>query len=371
MRTRLYVRRLLINLLAWILALTLFAAVRNYGVETGVIYEMTIDDINLLEVILVEGLSLGFLFGLGFSVINWVLDRKLFRRLPYGLLVLFRALTHIMITLIILAMAISLTYYASFHTIDHQIWGVLADNMFTPTSYMLLIYSAFISIIFNLIRQMNLMFGPGILYKVMTGKYHNPKEEGRIFMFLDLRSSTTYAERLGHMLYSQLIQDCFYDLTEAVRKHNAEIYQYVGDEAVLTWPLETGLKAANCLHAFFTFNDTIQKRADYYFNKYDLVPAFKAGVNMGLVTVAEVGVVKKEIAYHSDVLNTAARIQGRCNEFGKQILISQKLKKEITDWNGLSFEEVGTVSLKGKLRKITIFCVGKEAVGERKYEFAE
>ena len=42
--------------------------------------------------------------------------------------------------------------------------------------------------------------------------------------------------------------------------------------------------------------------------KYRMVPEFKAGVNSGHVTVAEVGELKKEPAYQGDVLITAARI---------------------------------------------------------------
>ena len=61
-------------------------------------------------------------------------------------------------------------------------------------------------------------------------------------MFLDLKSSTTHAEQLGHIKYSQLIQDCFYELTEVVTRREAQIYQYVGDEIVLTWPYEKGIK---------------------------------------------------------------------------------------------------------------------------------
>ncbi|MEM6807400.1 MAG: adenylate/guanylate cyclase domain-containing protein, partial [Bacteroidota bacterium] len=109
----------------------------------------------------------------------------------------------------------------------------------------------------------------------------------------------------------------------------------------------------------------------YYFNKYDLVPAFKAGVNLGLVMVAEVGVIKKEIAYHSDVLNTAARVQGRCNEFNKQILITEGLKERLTDESDLNIEYVGNVALKGKQQRISIYSVGKKEHIEHSYEFTE
>jgi adenylate cyclase len=44
-----------------------------------------------------------------------------------------------------------------------------------------------------------------------------------------------------------------------------------------------------------------------------------------MVTTGEIGVLKKEIIFTGDVLNTAARIQGLCNQFNVDILISGDL----------------------------------------------
>ena len=76
-------------------------------------------------------------------------------------------------------------------------------------------------------------------------------------MFLDLKSSTSHAERLGHIKFSRLLQDCFNDLTDTVKKFNMEIHKYIGDEVVLTWKPETGLKNSNCLRAYFDYIETI------------------------------------------------------------------------------------------------------------------
>jgi adenylate cyclase len=72
-------------------------------------------------------------------------------------------------------------------------------------------------------------FGQGVLMNYILGRNHRPKEEERIFMFMDLRSSTTLAEQLGHTEYSSLIQDCFFDLNDVAIKNEASIYQYLGD----------------------------------------------------------------------------------------------------------------------------------------------
>jgi adenylate cyclase len=359
------------SVLAWIGAATLFSLVRLWGTEEEELYQRVALQVNVWEVILFQGVVVGTAFGLAFGTLDLWLDRRDLRKWRYGYIMLLRTLAHIFITLVIFFVSTILTHFYVAGAYKLSLGQILYENLLTRTAAVILIYTSVMSALFSLIRQTNAMFGPGVLLNLLAGKYHQPQEEERIFMFLDLRSSTTYAERLGHVLYSELIQDCFYDLTEAVKKHQVEIYQYVGDEAVLTWRVPEGLRNSNCIRAFFSFDRSIQARAGYYFNKYDLVPAFKAGVNIGLVMVAEVGVVKKEIAYHSDVLNTAARIQGRCNELGHELLISSSLKSRLTNTDGLTIERVGEVSLKGKQEQVTIYCVEETYEREHRFEFAE
>lgn len=198
-------------------------------------------------------------------------------------------------------------------------------------------------------------FGQGVLISFLLGRYHRPKEEERIFMFADLKSSTTYAETLGHVRYSQLIQDCFFDLTDVVVERHAIVYQYVGDEVVLTWDAKTGVDQANCLRSFFDFDRAIQARREHYLARYGMLPEFKAGLNVGTVTVAEVGEIKKELAYHGDVLNTASRIQGVCNELGSRVLLSESLQRMLGDTPGFAFDLLGSLALKGKKDPVNVY----------------
>jgi adenylate cyclase len=90
------------------------------------------------------------------------------------------------------------------------------------------------------------------------------------------------------------------------------------------------------------------QKKNYFISTYGVFPEFKAGLSMGLVTVAEVGELKTEIAYHGDVLNTAARIQGYCNKFDKQLLTSESLVEELKQNSDFNFENLGKVELRGK-----------------------
>lgn len=169
--------------------------------------------------------------------------------------------------------------------------------------------------------------------------------------------TNSHAEKLGYIKYSQLIQDCFFDLTDIVLLYEAKIYQRVGDEVVLSWEVDKGLSNQNCIKINFAYVRRLEQKSEYYKNKYGIVSEFKAGLNLGPVTVAEVGEIKKELAYHGDVLNTAARIQGKCNEYQKKQLISEQLKSQSEEQTSQNFEFLGDVQLKGKKENVNIYAV--------------
>jgi adenylate cyclase len=228
---------------------------------------------------------------------------------------------------------------------------VLASGIY----WVVLVYFFIVVALITFIRQLDQKFGPGVLWKMMKGQYYKPKVEERIFMFLDLRSSTTIAETLGHITYSQLIQDCFFDLNEITPKFQAEIYQYVGDEAVLTWELDRGLNKNNCVELYFNFIALINSKASYYKDKYGVIPDFKAGVHFGNITVAEVGVVKKEIAFHGDTINTAARIQAMCNQLKQKLLISKELLTRLIIEDSIVQVHLGEILLKGREQRVHLY----------------
>ncbi|MDB5232198.1 MAG: adenylate cyclase, partial [Chitinophagaceae bacterium] len=92
-----------------------------------------------------------------------------------------------------------------------------------------------VSLFYNEISE---NIGHGTLANFFTGKYHSPKEEERIFMFLDMRSSTTIAESLGHVKYFEMLREYYFDLSDPIVKYSGEIYQYVGDEIIVSWKLK-------------------------------------------------------------------------------------------------------------------------------------
>jgi adenylate cyclase len=340
-------------IVSWSMAIGMYLLIRFHGTKDTMDWASSTS--SYLFICLVGGL----LFGITDGILLIILERPKLRRRSYGFTISVRVAT-ILLTAILIIFITRLVAYLSGTLEFSQIFSTFIDRLTHKAGLTSLLYLITVSALFSLIRQMSNMVGGRVLINVMLGKYHHPKDEDRIFMFLDLKSSTTYAERLGHTLYCRLIQDCFHDLTESAIKHKVEIYQYVGDEAILTWTINDGIKNENCINVFFDFQGALEKRTDYYREKYNMLPEFKAGINYGTVTVAEVGDIKRDVAYLSDVLNTAERIQGQCNEYGKALLISSFVKDILSNSTSHNYKRLGFIHLKGKEEKVEIFSVEKK-----------
>ena len=169
--------------------------------------------------------------------------------------------------LLLLRLAYAILFLITIILIAYAFYGEnigLITFAFEPGSFAIYFYIVSVDIFMFVLRQINLFLGENNLGKLLLGKFYTPREEERIFMFLDLQSSTTHAEKLGHIKYSMMIQDCFNDLGVVV-ENEAEIYQYVGDEVILTWKLQDGLRNQNCIKAYFNFKHELTKKQEYYY----------------------------------------------------------------------------------------------------------
>ncbi|MEZ4738015.1 MAG: adenylate/guanylate cyclase domain-containing protein [Flavobacteriales bacterium] len=202
-----------------------------------------------------------------------------------------------------------------------------------------------------LMVRLNDQYGSGGI-NYLTGRYHKPRQEMRIFMFLDMRSSTTIAERIGHVQYFKLLNELYADITDSIVYSRGEIYQYVGDEISVSWSLRKGVGRQRCIRCFLDIRAKLQRRAKHYEARYGHAPLFKAGFHYGPVTAGEVGLVKKERIYTGDVVNTAAHIQGQCNAHGVDNLISQDLLDVLRLPEIYEVREIGSTDLKGKKNAI-------------------
>jgi adenylate cyclase len=292
---------------------------------------------------------------LGGGILVFV-NSQLFRRRSFKFAMLTTLTAYVLIFVLINVVTIFTIVLA-----EQGFSGVSFDSIKTTSGFILnptlittFILWGTITLLTLFLLKVNDKFGPGILLKFLAGNYHQPKKEERIFMFMDMRSSTSIAEKIGNEKYFNLLNDLFSDITDTILNNEGEIYQYVGDEIVISWPMKKGIRKANCLNCFSQIQEKLVDLRPIYEKKYKVMPEFKAGLHYGPVMAGEVGVIKKDIIYSGDVLNTTARIQEQCNQYNVDILISKETFNIISDTGRYKLIPLGNIELRGKKRNIDL-----------------
>ena len=313
--------------------------------------------------VILNGLAIGFIVGSISSLAEMFVFQTRGRRWVFWVLLLVRTAFYVVLISVTVVYTIAL----------HMIWmGSLTFEAFfsSPEFHEFLVHGEFARIVLyaavgtltvNFMRQVNVILGQNALLYFFTGKYHKPVEEHRVFMFLDLKSSTRIAETLGHITYHRFLNDFFHDIAPAIVESHGEIYQYVGDEVVVTWPGATGLKNANCIKCFFRARVAIELAGGRYEKEYGLVPSFKVGYHYGPVTIAEIGDVRTQIVFHGDTVNTAARIRSECTAVNKDLLLSGTLVEKLALKDLFTVDSVGQIKLSGKAEPMELFTVREAA----------
>lgn len=265
--------------------------------------------------------------------------------------------TLIIFMIIIIAYPIAVSMELNTNILDKRVWkksSIFLTSFTHLSNYLQIAVQLGTSLFYAEISE---HIGHGILINFFTGKYHTPKEENRIFMFLDMKSSTTIAEKLGHIKYFELLREYYFDLSEAIIKYSGEIYQYIGDEVVVSWKYKDGVENNNCIRCFFAMKEDFGKRVDWYTKNFGLLPTFKAGLHYGKVTIGEIGALKKEIIFTGDVLNSTARIQGLCNQYKVDILISDDLKQSLNLDSEFQIKSFGKNEIRGKIENMELYTL--------------
>jgi adenylate cyclase len=210
-------------------------------------------------------------------------------------------------------------------------------------------------VITQLIIELNEKYSPGVFMDILLGKYVHPKIEKRIIMFMDLKDSTPIAEKLGSQQYFRFIREFIYHLSNALIEYGGRIYQYVGDEIVVSWLFNED-NTKKCLKSLIQARRNLNKSHEHFRRLYGILPEFRVGIHVGEVTVGEIGVIKKDIAMSGDTMNTAARIRTACSELNQKFIVSKDYvdASNMEDWQ---IESLGMVELKGKAKELELFAL--------------
>ena|SRR5688572_4698370 len=305
-------------------------------------------------------------FSLAFAIIGLIVAgaeafflKNMFRKLPIWLSTILR-MTVTFILILIVSIIVLLAYWIFRYPGELsfiQFEKTFVQNVILTPSFMMLMVDlgllAFISI---LMLEISDKYGPGGLRNLIRGRYNKPRKENRIFLFLDINESTTIAEKIGHEKYFNMLHDFFADITDPIISNWGHIYQYVGDEVVICWT-NTPKNKARCLKFISQAVDVFKRKHDYYMKEYGVAPTFKAGIHAGDVTVGYVGIIKKDLVFSGDTLNTTARIRSKCHELKHSFIVSIDFLHNFDVPDKYHVTEIGEMEFKGRKEKSKVYSL--------------
>lgn len=342
------ISKVMVITIAFVLINVFFSFYNDSLITSGYVAGTTAsyDQLTAWLINIISGVLAGLLGGSALVMVNGTYFRK--KSFGYALRATF--ISYVIVYVVVLLVGSFFSVYTMLGS-SITLKGYIDGFTFFAMSKMAMAFFIFwcvISLLTLFFLQINDKFGPGMFLKFLAGKYHQPKEEDRIFMFLDLKSSTTIAERIGNKQYFNLLNDLYSDITNSILTSEGQIYQYVGDEVVISWDLPRGLKKANCVKCFPRIKEKLYSRTVYYQKNYGVKPEFKAGLHHGEVTAGEIGGIKRDIVYSGDVLNTTSRIQEQCKNYQVDFIISNETLAALNDNLPYKSIPLGKITLRGK-----------------------
>lgn len=205
--------------------------------------------------------------------------------------------------------------------------------------------------------QMSRLVGERNFRDVLLGRYHRSRTEERFFLFVDVVGSTPLAERIGPAAVHHFLGKVFRLASDPIDDHRGDVYQYVGDEIVITWTVTEGRDGARPLACFFAIQQALERAAPEFERKFGVVPRLRAALHAGPVITGEVGGSRRAIVYHGDVMNTASRIEQATRDLERQYLVSGDALERLADLGGFALEDLGLQPLRGRAAAMQVYAV--------------
>ena len=206
--------------------------------------------------------------------------------------------------------------------------------------------------------EMNTLLGQNVLLNFVTGRYHRPRVEQRVFLIIDMKNSTAAAERLGEVAFHRLLDRLIGDLSGPIVAHKGEIHKYVGDELIATWPLAEGLREAPACWPASTPSRGWPRMA----RPMSASSASGGGPRRAPLRAGRGGrdgLVQEGDCALGDTLNTTARLVDACRETGESVIASADLLEQLVVPPGIAARPLGPIRLHGKEQAVGLCALAQ------------
>ena len=138
--------------------------------------------------------------------------------------------------------------------------------------------------------------------------------------------------------------------------HGGEIYQYVGDEMVVTWTAAEGREGARPIACLFAIRAALDEAAPKFEREFGIAPGIRAALHAGPVISGEIGSSKRDIVFHGDVMNTAARLEQATRDLDRRFLVSADALSRLAGTERYALEPLGPQALRGRAAPVEVYA---------------
>lgn len=210
-----------------------------------------------------------------------------------------------------------------------------------------------------LLRQAAQIIGERTGRDIALGRYHRPRTEERFFLFIDIVGSTPVAERLGALAVHRYLNRIFQEASDPIDDHGGEVYQYVGDEIVVTWRVPEGRAAARPLACLFAVEEALARAAPEFEREFGAVPKLRAALHAGEVVAGESGGSRRAIVFHGDVMNATSRVENLTRELARPFLVSEDALARLEGADAYALEDMGPQPLRGRQAPLRVYAAAR------------
>lgn len=171
-------------------------------------------------------------------------------------------------------------------------------------------------------------------------------------MFVDVRSFTTFAERVRPIEVVAALNRLFERIVPLVHRHGGHVDKYAGDGlfAVFGAPRRYVDHADRALRAALEISDAVR-------DEFGTALSVGVGLNSGPVVAGNVGGAGRlEFSVIGDAVNVAARVESATRQTGDQILLTGQTRALLGDDHGDFVARPGLI-LKGKTERVEIYAI--------------
>ena len=215
-----------------------------------------------------------------------------------------------------------------------------------------------LSLVIGAAFEIQRLIGGPLLASALLGTYHRPTRRQLIVMFLDLAHSTRLAEAMGELKVHDLVTRFFYDIDAPIGDFGGAVHAYVGDEAIVTWPVtKDPALNARCIACFFAIERKITRLAPDYEREFGVKPEFRAGLHAGPVVVSECGDAKRQLAFFGDTMNVGARLCEYCKTVNRRLVVSGDLLQLMTVGDDWIVDKGQSINVRGRQERVEAHVV--------------